>query len=147
MRFLCVPLALASLTACAPGDFTYDKRVDGPYHVLAIDDLASMSVCYHVGGGSCFGRVPPTVYSVGWDERYIVAARRPERDAAAAEYFYIDRTADGPNSGTSAVHGPFDEASFARERARLSLPEFMRDVPFIYGGDSPRRGRFEDIFR
>lgn len=146
MRALCVSLALAALTACAPGDFTYDKRIDGPYHVLAIDDIESMRVCYYVGRGGCSGRVAPNVYSVGWDERYIVAARRPQPDAPA-EYFYIDRIADGPNSEASAVHGPFDEASFERERARLSLPEFMRDVPFIYGGDSPRRGRFEDIFK
>lgn len=141
-------VALALLAAaCAPGDYTYSKRIDGPYRILAIDDPNDMSVCYREARSRCNERILPTVTAVGWSDLYIVATRQSDV-GGALEYFYIDRRADsGAYDARESVHGPFSAAEFEVERARLGLPELMRDVPFIYGGDSPRRATFEDIFR
>jgi hypothetical protein len=103
--------------------------------LVAIDVSEASSVAYDLGGGSSIGRVPETVFAVGWDTSYVVAARHPhafsdrELDKSKAEYFYILRAKDGPNVDPSVtVRGPFDPVAFANETRRLHLPPFRREI-------------------
>ena len=119
-------LACLSLSACG---FVRDKHIDGPYRLVAIDVDEQSSICYALKGGDCVGRIEETVFAVGFDASYIVAARHPSNDRSKTEYYYLIRALDGPLADPSVtVRGPFDAVAFDGERARLTLPKFTYEI-------------------
>lgn len=126
-------LGLAALVAgCGPGS---SEPIDGPYRLSSADIDWDTMLCYDLGGGGCAGRVAETVFAVGFDESYIVAARHPHSfsdkslDRSVTEYFYVIRAADGPNADPErVVRGPFTAEAFEQERRRLNLPPFSREI-------------------
>jgi hypothetical protein len=119
---------LSVLLAIAGCGFVHDEAIDGPYRLVAVDVDAQMSVCYNLHDG-CIGRISETVYAVGHDSLYIVAARHPASNRVATEYFYLIRSLDGPSVDPSAsVRGPFDAAMFEAQREKLRLPAFSREI-------------------
>lgn len=113
------------LGACG---FVHDEHIDGPYRLVAIDVLEQMAVCYEVEGG-CVGRIPETVYAVGCNAKYLVAARHPNNDRSKSEYYYLTRALDSPLADPSAsVQGPFDADAFEAESKRLGLPPLTRTL-------------------
>ena len=120
-----VAALLAALTACG---FVHDERIDGPYRLSAIDVDEEMSVCYDLGD-ACVGRIPGTVFAVGSNAAYVVAARHPANDRSRTEYYYLIRELDGPLVDPSVtVRGPFDLKAFQAEAERLGLPAFEREL-------------------
>jgi hypothetical protein len=118
--------ATALLAGCG---FVHDEQLDGPYRLNAVDVDSQMSVCYDLGDGDCIGRISETVFAVGWNSSYLVAARHPHRDKSKVEYFYLVRALDGPLIDPSVtVRGPFDLRSFEQERQRLGLPALTREL-------------------
>jgi hypothetical protein len=115
------------LHACG---FVHDETIDGPYRVVAIDVGEEMSVCYTVDeSGDCIGRIGSTVFAVGWDHSYIVAAIHPGNDRSQVAYYYIVRALDGPLKDPGvAVRGPFSAEEFRRQSARLGLPALKRRI-------------------
>jgi hypothetical protein len=68
--------------------------------------------------------VGPTVFSAGFDDRFIIVARHPqtgplESDRARTEYFVVS-IPDGK------VHGPADAESFPELRLRLQVPASLQ---------------------
>ena len=140
-------VALLALTGCFAFDTVYDRTLVGPYRLLAIDDMESMSIVWDIpdGGGDTVGDgLPgPTVFAAGYDDRFVVAAVHPPLCArfangcsehgmnrSATEYWYVIRQADEqqhhPRRG---IRGPFTEARFEAEKVRLHLPEFSIRFP------------------
>ena len=126
------PLTALVAAGCGPVEY---EEIDGPYRLVATDIDWDMAICYDLGDSGCAGRVPQTVFAVGYDSRYVVAARHPHEfsstslDKSRTEYFYILRAADGPNGDTDkVVRGPFDRATFDRETRRLGLPALDREM-------------------
>lgn len=109
-------------------------EIAGPYRLAEVDAAEDTSLCYRLPSGDCVGRVAETVFAAGSDQTYVVAARHPHRfgdslDRSKTEYYYIIRALDGPRKDPSdAVRGPFDSQAFAREKHRLSLPEFSVEI-------------------
>jgi hypothetical protein len=114
-------LCTVLVTACG---FVHDQKIDGPYRLVAIDVDEQMAVCYSIQD-ACVGRISETVFAVGHDASYIVAARHPSNNRKITEYFYLIRSMDGPLADPSAsVRGPFDAETFKAEIVRLRLPSF-----------------------
>jgi hypothetical protein len=72
---------------------------------------------------------------VGYDAKYIVAARHPHSfgdaslDKSKTEYFYIIRSKDGPYVDPGqTVRGPLNASQFEREKQRLRLPPLTREI-------------------
>ena len=87
-----------------------------------------MSVCYSVSQ-DCIGRIPSTVYAVGVDATYVVAARHPEANKSITEFYYLIRSVDTPTPDTStAVRGPFDAPAFEALRVQLHLPVLSYEI-------------------
>ena len=125
---LTLALSAAALVLAACG-FATDERLDGRYRLVAVDVNEDMSVCYSLENGSCIGRISETVFAVGWNNSFIVAARHPKNDRSRVEYFYIDRAIDGELVDPSiAVNGPFDSDAFEQEKRRHALPAFRREI-------------------
>ena len=124
LRLRIAALVLLAVAGCG---FEHDEAIDGPYRLVATDVDEQMAVCYTLPDG-CIGRVSATVYAVGYDSQYIVAARHPTSNRTATEYFYLARSLDGPLVDPSvSVRGPFDAATFEARRDKLHLPSFSRE--------------------
>jgi hypothetical protein len=127
MRSSIVSAAAAVLSGCY--GMAHDDRIDGPYRLVAIDAIEEMQVAYDLGDDASIGRIPATVFWVGFDARYIVAARHPDNDRSITQYFYLVRALDGPIVDPNVtVRGPFDRATFAQETTRLGLPPLTTEV-------------------
>ncbi|RIX27389.1 hypothetical protein [Sphingomonas edaphi] len=131
VRFLVLAFALFILASCSP----QSSRIDGPYLLDITDIPEDAMVCYELPKGDCIGRIEQTVFTVGSNEDYIVAARHPHKfedttlDRSRTEYFYLIRALDGPLVDPDVtVRGPFSRADFERERQRLDLPAFSHEI-------------------
>ena len=127
----CIAAAVV-LSGC---DLAFQHTIAGPYKLQPVEQNTQMIVAYDLGGGNYIGRVEESVFAVGANARYVVAARHPHEpgytpvDKTVTEYFYIDRAADRPLADPSlAVRGPFDAQTFDAERRRMGLPEFSREI-------------------
>lgn len=86
-------------------------------------------MAYDLGDGASVGRIDATVFSVGWNTKYLVAARHPYSIRSKTEYYYLIRALDAPYEDPDvSVRGPFDDRAFSRERGRLKLPGFQLEI-------------------
>jgi hypothetical protein len=109
--------------------FVHDEQLTGPYRLIAVDTLDQMSVSYRLPDGAAVGRISETVFSVGWNNRYIVAKQHPNNDRSITNFYYLDISRDSTYADPSlSVTGPLTEAEFVRKRSELGLPEFTRTV-------------------
>lgn len=107
----------------------HDEHLTGPYRLIAVDTLDQMGVSYSLPGGDAVGRIPETVFSVGWNSRYLVAKQHPKNDRNITHFYYLDMSRDNLYADPSAsVTGPLSESEFDRKRAELGLPEFTRSI-------------------
>jgi hypothetical protein len=128
LRSRALPPILLILSSCG---FVHDESIDGPYRVVAVDIDSQMDVCYQIPDG-CVGRIPETVFAVGSDAKYIVAARHPNSDRSKTEYYYLIRALDSPVADPSAsVRGPFSAEAFSGERVKLALPQLTREISSV----------------
>jgi len=113
------------LGGCGLWYAAYDKHLVGPYRLGAIDVLEQMSVYYDLGNGSEAGRIDETVFSVGWNEHFIVAKQHPKNDRKVTNFFVLSIEKDSINADPSAsVSGPLTEVEFKRRKSELKLPDF-----------------------
>lgn len=123
--FSCVvSMLLPILVGCG---FVQDEAIIGPYRWIAVDDPNDMTVCYTVGQEDCVGRIPGTVFSVGWDDRYIVAKQHALNDPSTTHYFILEMARDSLYAEPSAsVTGPLTEQAFTEKAKALHLPNFKK---------------------
>ena len=120
--YLWLVLAMVLLSGCGE---VHEEHLVGPYDLSAIDLEQQMSV-YHSDNAA---RIGETVFSVGWNKRYLVAKQHPNNNRSVTNFFYLDMTKDGPYFDPKAsVVGPLTEAEFARKQAELGLPSFQRTI-------------------
>lgn len=106
----------------------FDEKISGPYRLSAIEITEEMSVCYELKEeDTCIGRIPETVFSVGWNENFIVAKQHPPANKAVTNYFILDRKKDAKYVDPSVtVIGPLSEFEYKKKSSLMSLPEFTR---------------------
>jgi hypothetical protein len=121
-------LLIAALVLSGCG-FVHDEQLTGPYHLIAVDTLGEMSLSYRLPGGRAVGRIPQTVFSVGWDNRYIVARQHPGNNRSITQFYYLTISRDSAYADPSvSVTGPMSEPEFLRKQAELGLPAFSRTI-------------------
>ncbi len=89
-----------------------------------------MSICYAADDqDTCNERISETVFSVGWNERFLVAKQHPSNDKSVTNYFILDMSTDKKNLNSSAsVMGPFSESEYKKQSLAMALPEFSRTM-------------------
>jgi hypothetical protein len=109
--------------------FVHDEKITGPYRLVAIDVSEQMSVCYTLKKGDCIGRIPETVFSVGWNDRFIVAKQHPSNNRSVTNYFILEMARDSKLADPSAsVTGPLAATAFEERMASLALPPFTKTI-------------------
>lgn len=119
MRPAMFALAFVMLTACG---FVFDKHIDGPYRLVAVDEVHDMMICYKLETGSCLGRTPSTTTGYGYNDKWITAEVR-QNESGLSEYYFIDRNADHEILNADDItQGPFNKAEFMERAQALGLP-------------------------
>ena len=108
------------------------ERLVGPYLLVAVDTEAQSHVAFDLEGGTSIGRIPPTVFEVGWDARYIVAKQHPDGDRTVVHYYFLEIAKDSKYADPSkSVTGPLSVQDFEAKKAELKLPEFRRKLKHL----------------
>jgi hypothetical protein len=128
VRVVVSVITCAVLSSCGFFDSDVMWR-GGPYQLVWIDTLDSSHIGFDLGNGASIGRIESTVYSVGWDGKYLVAKQHPKGDKGKVNYFYIDSRQDSQAAEpASVVVGPLSEAEFVAKSKLLGLPVFSKTV-------------------
>ncbi len=117
---------LASTTLSGCGSPVYNEHITGSYYLLATDSITRLHVCRDVGNGGCLGRVPHTVYSVGFDSVYLVAKVNSGTPEEPQIYYYYLNMADDDgfkNAGEVTV-GPLTRQQYLKAKLLFGLPAF-----------------------
>lgn len=117
---------VAPLVACG---FVHDEALIGPYRLIAIDTPEQMNICYTIETGDCVRRIPPPVFSVGWNEHFIVAKQHPSNNKEVTNYYILEMAHDDKYADPDAsVTGPLTETAFSEKAAGLGLPPFTETI-------------------
>lgn len=99
----------------------------GPYKLQWLDDPDSVSLLQVEGDHHLVEVVPPQVFAVGLDARYLVAKQHPGGDKQQTHYFIIDRAFEtGPRLDPARVTGPLTAAEFQLRAKQWGLPPFSK---------------------
>ena len=121
---------VAQLTSCIFEGTS--EKLTGPYRLSATDSDLQMHVSYKLTSGDTVGRIPETVFSVGWNDRYIVAKQYPKNNRAITNYFYLEIARDNEYADPSeSVTGPLSADEFEKKRSELGLPVFSRTIEHL----------------
>ncbi len=129
-----IRLSLYFITAfCFVGcGFVHDEEIVGPYRLIAVDTDSQMNVSYDSGDGSAIGRIPETVFSIGYNQKYIVAKQHPNNNRAVTNFFYLDTSKDCVYANPEdSVVGPLTDHEFSVVSVKLGLPEFSRTIAHL----------------
>jgi hypothetical protein len=126
---IAVGLLMTQLSGCWQSAL-YHEDLIGPYRLSAIDLSEQMSICYAADDqDTCHERISETVFSVGWNERFIVAKQHPSNDKSVTNYFILDMSKDKKNLNASvSVMGPFSESEYKKQSLSMVLPKFSRTM-------------------
>ncbi len=102
IRFASIASAL-TLSGCG---FVHDEHVIGPYRLIAVDSSTDMSLSYGLGSGDAVGRIDATVFSIGWNSRFIVAKRHPGGDRRVTQFYFLDISKDSVYADPKQRHWP-----------------------------------------
>lgn len=124
--FITVVFLITQMASCG---FVSDEKLIGPYCLVAVDLDQQMSICYQIDKGDCVGRIPETIFALGWDEHYIVAKQHPAKKPPITNYFVIDISRDSKYADPAvSVIGPLSASEFEEKRVLLGLPAFIRSI-------------------
>lgn len=100
-----------------------EEHLDGPYYLIAIDEMAARSVSYKVEPGMYAGRIESEIVAVGWDAAHIVA-KRMAPGTREPEYYVLTRKADSTYADPSkSVEGPLSNLDFQRRVKAGAIPQ------------------------
>jgi len=128
LYFIAATAILSSLLVSGCG-FSHDEHITGPYRLIAVDIDSQMSICYQNQDGGAVGRINETVFSYGFNDRFIVAKQHPNNDRTVTNYFFLDMTNDSEYADPSgSVTGPLNKKQFEDASEQLRLPKFSRTL-------------------
>lgn len=116
------------ITSCGWFDSGTEWK-NGPYALVWIDDPNKVTLSRDVGNDAFITRVDDTVFSVGWDGRYVVAKQHPGGIRHITNFYIVDSQKDSTYADSSAaVIGPLGAQEFEQKARELKLPGFSKTL-------------------
>jgi len=102
-----------------------EKHIVGPYHLAYTDISEQTTIYYEVEGFGSVGVIPETVYSVGYNNSFIVAKQHPYSDEngmnrTITNYFIIPIASQTTFTPEAGVIGPLGETEFKEKIMELN---------------------------
>jgi len=104
-RIITAAVAVLVLAACKPGVNEGDYKLGSDY-ILSIESSKGIFITDMREGRE----VRPTVFEVGWSEKYIIA-KSTNSSANLPQLWFI-------NKSERTINGPFSEEEFAKEKQK-----------------------------
>lgn len=109
-----------------------DSRIEWKhkkYELTWIDNPDEVSLSYRVNNHSTIPVIEPTVYSVGANDKYIVAKQHPKGDIKVTNYYIINLDSGGdqyaPDKG---LIGPLSETEYRLIAKDNMFPQFSKTL-------------------
>jgi hypothetical protein len=114
--------------------FVIKEKIVGNYYLVAADIEEDLSLSYHVDsdGDNWATVVDPTVFAVGYNEKYIFVKQHPRvfpnlPDKRLTNYFILPLKQGFNWKTKNGLIGPLSETEFERKRIELGIQD---DIPF-----------------
>lgn len=131
IKTVLIGLGLASVLSCALFDSGTPWQ-SGPYKLTWIDDPASVSLLFTPTKQMSLELVPPQVFAVGIDARYLVAKQHPNGDKSITNFYIVARSFERSSSFDSrALMGPMNAQTYSTQSKALGLPDFSKTFPSL----------------
>lgn len=109
------------LNGCGGTGFAYEKKLTGPYALVAVDVMEQMALVRLGAQGNGSELVDETVFGAGWTDDWIIVEQHPSQSGQpidkAKTDFYILRISD------EALKGPFNQKEFEIAKTALEVPK------------------------
>jgi hypothetical protein len=127
---LLVTILMTFLGSC--GGFVIEKKVVGNYYLIAVDVIEDISLSHHKpsDGGAHAEVIPPTVFAVGHDDRYIIAKRHSLSDRTNIDYYIVPVKADIDWRSGNYLIGPLTLEQFEQKRRELNIQSMRFTISY-----------------
>ncbi|MDR2118916.1 MAG: hypothetical protein LBP25_05235 [Tannerellaceae bacterium] len=117
---------LILLTAC----FSHEEQLVYNYYFVAVDGDEDMTLSYKLESGDYVEVVPPTVFSAGYNDDFIIAKLHPMYDWSVNRmltvYYIIPLKFKVHPSPDENRIGPLSEEEFESKKIELNIPDDLR---------------------
>jgi hypothetical protein len=104
-------------------DLAHEEKIVTDFYLIAVDADTDMSLSYKVNEGGYIGIISPTVFSVGYDSKYLYAKQHPEGPEGKTNYFIVPIRIKNKYRLDQEVIGPLDKHQFVRKLSELGVTE------------------------
>ena len=118
---LTILLATVILSSC--WGFAEEIQIIDRYHLLAVDIDTDMSLSYKLKDGNYVGIVDQTVFSVGFNDDYIIAKQHPDNDHNTINYFILPIIKNYTYSPDDGLIGPLTMKQFETKTKELGIAQ------------------------
>jgi uncharacterized protein DUF3997 len=121
-------MVMICLSGCS--GFAVNDKIIGNYSLVGVDGVEQSCVCYFEPTDSnhgCFPVITQTVYSVGFNNKFIIAQQHPDNNRKINNYFILPvnytKKRWGDNFG---LVGPLTFQQFNEKRKELRIPDSLK---------------------
>ncbi|WP_333662222.1 hypothetical protein [Chishuiella changwenlii] len=104
------------------------NQIIGRYYLVAVDTKDDMSIGYEVDeSGNTVDVVPETIFSVGNNDKYIIAKQHPNTNRKITNYFIIPIYKEFTYFPEKGVIGPLSLDEFIAKQKELNISTITFD--------------------
>lgn len=104
------------------------NHIVGRYYLVAVDTNDNMTIGYEVDDdGNTIGVVDEKIFSIGNNDKYIIAKQHSNRNKNAVNYFIIPVYKEFTYSPENGVIGPLSLNQFEAKRKELNISSLTFD--------------------
>ncbi len=129
---------LAAIFLCLYGCGLFDSGTlwqHDKYELGWIDDGSRVCLDYRISEEGTTTLIPEQVYSVGYDDHYVVAKQHPNENQEITYYYYVIIDDDIYYHQQDYIFGPFTKVEFEKKKNELHLPDFSFTLDCYDHGD------------
>jgi hypothetical protein len=105
-----------------------NNQIIGGYYLVAVDTKDNMTIGYEVDeNGNTVDVVGETIFSVGNNDKYIIAKQHPNRNKSIVNYFIIPIYKELTYSPEKGLIGPLSLNQFEAKRKELNISNLTFD--------------------
>lgn len=121
MRSIFWILAVTLLLGQSCHGLVREEKIIGDFYLVAVDSETETSLSFKISDGSYIGIVPATVYSAGYDSKYVYAKQHPEGANGKTNYYIIPIKVKDQYRVDEEVIGPLNKTQFTEKLYELGV--------------------------
>ncbi|WP_178300428.1 DUF3997 domain-containing protein [Chishuiella changwenlii] len=121
-KYFKIVITLALISSFSSCNDIKSNQIIGRYYLVAVDTKDDMSIGYEVDeSGNTVDVVPETIFSVGNNDKYIIAKQHPNTNRKITNYFIIPIYKEYTYFPEKGVIGPISLNEFIEKQKELNI--------------------------